>query len=187
MTKDPNKPAPDLAETSSFADLVKVDKRIVDDSHQPPSVTPKLLRRRRPELSAAQQMKQQQAEFFFSDTYRAHFAEGAIRYLAPGTASHVLKQLRRGDFAPELFLDLHGLTQAVAKQEIAALLYACQKQQVDCCAIMSGHGQGILKENLPHWLVQHPAVKAFHQAPKQWGGDAALLILLELPQSSAQS
>lgn len=61
---------------------MKVDKRIVDDSHQPASATPKRLRRRRPELSAAQQMKQQQAEFFSLIPIARTLLEGAIRYLA---------------------------------------------------------------------------------------------------------
>ncbi|MER1720864.1 endonuclease SmrB, partial [Proteus terrae] len=28
-------------------------------------------------------------------------------------------------------------------------------------------------------LAQHTDVIAFHQAPKEWGGDAALLVLVE--------
>ncbi len=31
------------------------------------------------------------------------------------------KKLRRGDYSPELFLDLHGLTQLQAKQELGGV------------------------------------------------------------------
>ena len=44
---------------------------------------------------------------------------------------------------------------------------------------MHGHGKHILKQQTPLWLAQHPDVIAFHQAPKEWGGDAALLVLVE--------
>lgn len=157
-----------------FREQVKVDRRIRSETVQAPR--PQRVIKR---TGSNTPERQQQAEFFFSDTFRAHFPEGPVRYCAEGESSHLLKQLRRGDYPPELFLDLHGMTQAEAKREIAALLHACTKQNVDCCSIMSGHGKGILKENLPHWLVQHPAVRAFHQAPAAHGGNAALLILLQ--------
>ncbi|WP_315865611.1 MAPEG family protein, partial [Klebsiella pneumoniae] len=34
----------------------------------------------------------------------------------------------------------------------------------------------------PLWLAQHPHIMAFHQAPKEYGGDAALLILIEVEE-----
>jgi DNA-nicking Smr family endonuclease len=163
---------------SIFKQSVQVDRRIHHDQHIPERRLPKL---KRPGAAHdIQSQRQQQAEFYFSETYRAHFPEGPIRFRAEGESQHILKQLRRGDYAPELMLDLHGLTQQTAQREIGALLRACQQQHIDCCAIMSGHGKGILKENLPHWLVQHPAVRAFHQAPRAWGGDAAILVLVKL-------
>lgn len=161
-----------------FRDQVKVDRRIRSETHQPPR--PKRIAAARIREPENQVRKQQHAEFFFSDTFRAHLPEGPVRYCAETEPSHLLKQLRRGDFPPELMLDLHGMTQATAKRELAALLHACSRQHVECCAVMSGHGKGILKENLPHWLVQHPAVRAFHQAPAEYGGAASLLVLLKV-------
>lgn len=163
---------------SLFRASVQVDRRIRNET-----VEPYRPRQQRVKTQAANpSTRQQQAEFFFSDTYRTHLPEGAVRYCADNNATYILKQLRRGDFEPELFLDLHGLTRAQAKREIAALLNACQREHVSCCAIMSGHGRGILKDSLPHWLVQHPAVRAFHQAPPHHGGQASLLVLVHLPE-----
>lgn len=160
-----------------FREQVKVDRRIRSETHQPSRQRTFAM----PQQQRAQTSERQQhAEFFFSDTYRAHFPEGPVRYCIAGESTHILKQLRRGDYPPELMLDLHGLTQVAAKREIAALLQACQRQHIECCAIMSGHGKGILKQNLPHWLVQHPAVRAFHQAPAPYGGDATLLVLVQI-------
>ncbi|MGL5628054.1 MAG: Smr/MutS family protein, partial [Plesiomonas shigelloides] len=41
-------------------------------------------------------------------------------------------------------------------------------------------GRHVLKRQTPLWLAQHPQVRAFYQAPKEWGGDAALLVLLDV-------
>lgn len=51
-----------------------------------------------------------------------------------------------------------------------------------CACVMHGHGKHILKQQTPLWLAQHPHVMAFHQAPKEYGGDAALLVLIEVEE-----
>lgn len=48
--------------------------------------------------------------------------------------------MRRGDYSPELFLDLHGLTQLQAKQELGALIAACRREHIFCACVMHGHG-----------------------------------------------
>lgn len=120
--------------------------------------------------------------FYFSDEYEPLLNEndGIVKYLCEGEDSHLLKQLRRGDFSPELFLDLHGLTREQAKMELAALLLACENERVNCASIMTGYGTFTLKKQIPRWLVQHPKVRALHQAPREWGGEAAILILVDV-------
>lgn len=125
--------------------------------------------------------EQKDTAFFFSDEYEPLLREEneKIKYLREDIDPYILKQLRRGDFQPELFLDLHGLTREQAKKELAALILACEKEQVYCASIMTGFGTRTLKEQIPRWLVQHPKIIALHQAPREWGGDAAILILVE--------
>ena len=106
-----------------------------------------------------------------------------MRYLRADVSHFELKKMRRGDYSPELFLDLHGLTQQQAKQELGALIAACRREHVFCACVMHGHGKHILKQQTPLWLAQHPHVMAFHQAPKEYGGDAALLLLIEVEES----
>ncbi|GAA3903716.1 MULTISPECIES: endonuclease SmrB [Gibbsiella] len=133
--------------------------------------------------AAPQRLLQEQvdASFYFSDEFQPLLDEdGPARYVRPGYSHFELKKLRRGDYVPDLFLDLHGLTQKQAKQELGALLAACQREHVHCACVMHGHGKHILKQQTPLWLAQHPAVLAFHQAPKEWGGNAAILVLVEL-------
>ncbi|WP_375058161.1 endonuclease SmrB [Zobellella sp. DQSA1] len=116
----------------------------------------------------------------FSDIYEPYLdQDGPTRFRQPDTSAYELKKLRRGDYVPDLFLDLHGLTQDQAKEELSALLLAARRQHTRCVSIMHGHGKHILKQRLPMWLAQHPQVLAFHQATREWGGDAALLVLLK--------
>ena len=121
------------------------------------------------------------AQFHFSDEFEPDLnKQGPMKYVREGVDSFEVKNLRRGHYAPDLILDLHGLDQHQAKKELAALLYACQKEHAQCICIVHGIGSHILKNKVPHWLVQHPDVMAFHQAPLEWGGNGALLALIEL-------
>ncbi|MDF2178037.1 endonuclease SmrB [Aliiglaciecola sp. CAU 1673] len=121
------------------------------------------------------------ASFEFSDGFEAWFdPKLAVKYIRPMADHHLLKQLRRGDYVPEFILDLHGLKRDEAKAEIAALLYTAVKQHCDCVCIVHGIGEHVLKRSTPNWLIQHPDVVAFHQAPLEWGGDGALLVLLDI-------
>ncbi|MFD1806146.1 endonuclease SmrB [Pasteurella oralis] len=125
--------------------------------------------------------EQEDTLFYFSDEYEPLLNEEcAVKYLREGEDSHLLKQLRRGDFSPELFLDLHGLTREQAKLELASLIQACENEHIYCASVMTGYGSYVLKRQIPRWLVQHPKIRALHQAPKEWGGDAAILILLDV-------
>ncbi|HBO38171.1 MAG TPA: endonuclease SmrB, partial [Pasteurellaceae bacterium] len=110
--------------------------------------------------------KKEDTLFYFSDEYEPLLnEESAVKYLRENEDSYLLKQLRRGDFSPGLFLDLHGLTREQAKWELAALIQACQNEHVFCASIMTGYGTYTLKKQIPRWLVQHPKVRALHQAP----------------------
>lgn len=125
--------------------------------------------------------KKQFAEFNFSDEFEPLLnQQGPLKYVRDDVDSFEAKNLRRGQYQPDLILDLHGLTQQQAKQELSSLLYACQKEHAQCLCIVHGIGNRILKRKVPHWLVQHPDVMAFHQAPLEWGGDGAVLVLMEL-------
>jgi DNA-nicking Smr family endonuclease len=127
--------------------------------------------------------KQAQANFAFSDLYQAHFdKQGPIKYCRNDIPAYTLKQLRRGDFAPEWVLDCHGMTKTEMKNELISMFYQAHQQHVHCVSILHGIGSGVLKQSLPHYLVQHPNVQAFHQAPLEDGGQGALLVLLEIPE-----
>ncbi|WP_118986332.1 endonuclease SmrB [Photorhabdus sp. CRCIA-P01] len=162
-----------------FQQSVAGTKRINQDTvlHSP--------RRKKISYIAPERVQQEQidASYYFSDEFQPNLdTEGPTRYVRGDTNHYELKKLRRGDYSPELFLDLHGLTQMQAKQEIGALIAACRREHVYCACIMHGHGKRILKQQTPLWLAQHPDIIAFYQAPKEWGGNAALLMLIELDE-----
>ena len=66
-----------------------------------------------------------------------------------------------------------------------ALLY--QKRSVIVRAFSTVLVSIFLKQKAPLWLAQHPDVMAFHQAPLEFGGDGALLVLLSIPEKEKQS
>lgn len=125
-------------------------------------------------------LKQASAEFEFSDEFQGHFESiGPLKYTRSDAQTYLVKQLRRGDFPPDLILDLHGYRRSEAKLEVAALIHAAVKEHYGCVCIVHGVGKSILKTTVPSWLIQHPKVLAFHQAPLEWGGQGALLVLIE--------
>ena len=125
--------------------------------------------------------QQKQAEFYFSDGYVPHLNdEGPMRYCRDDVEKYELKKLRRGDYVPELVLDLHGLNQNDAKMEILAMFKECKKCQIECCVIVHGVSGGTLKARTPYWIAQYPDLLAFHQAPLEWGGQGALIVLLDI-------
>ncbi|TCW00363.1 endonuclease SmrB [Biostraticola tofi] len=162
-----------------FRESIAGARPLVQDKIAPPK--PKLKKPVPPTRRLIQE--QVDASFYFSDEFQPLLSdEGPARYVRPDVSQYEVKKLRRGDYTPELFLDLHGLTQAQAKQELGALIAACRREHVHCACVMHGHGKHILKQQTPLWLAQHPDVQGFHQAPKPFGGDAALLVLIGLEE-----
>lgn len=163
---------------SLFREAVKGSKKINHDTIGPLPARDKVNQKKRRVKHDSVAEISRAASDFFSDEFKGYIAEGPVKYVAEAESHYLLKQLRRGDYSPEMLLDLHGLTVAAAKQELAAMLKACEQQLVECCCIMHGHGSGKLKQQIPHWLIQYPGLRAFHQAPKEWGGDAAVVVLI---------
>lgn len=160
--------------SDSFADLFGDVKPLAQDKRH--FGTPL-----KTKVEVVEKAVQVEADSYFSDTYQPLLpVEGPMRWMRPDCDSFEVKRLRRGDYVPDLLLDLHGYRQSEAKLEIAALIHACIKEHIQCCCVMHGYGTGILKQQVPMWLAQHPQIKAFHQAPKEWGGDAALLVLVDI-------
>ncbi|MDE4051870.1 endonuclease SmrB [Glaesserella parasuis] len=165
-------------ELALFREAIKGTKKIKQDTFVP-KVEP------RKKINEIRELEEKaDTLFYFSDEYEPLLTEenDKVKYRREDVDPYILKQLRRGDFHPELFLDLHGLTKENAKKELASLILACEREGIYCASIMTGYGTRALKYQIPRWLVQHPKVIALHQAPREWGGNSAILILIEQPE-----
>ncbi|WP_075433685.1 endonuclease SmrB [Buchnera aphidicola] len=90
-----------------------------------------------------------------------------------------LKKLKQGEYIPEVVLDLHGMNLYQAKKELGKLIAICHQEKIFCASILHGYGKKILKKQIPFWLSRHPDILAFHQAPKIFGYDAAILVFIK--------
>jgi DNA-nicking Smr family endonuclease len=120
-------------------------------------------------------------EFDISDT-REHI-EGAVAGLDP----RILRRLRRGDFALQAHLDLHGMTAEPARLAVDRFLAETAQAGYRCVLIVHGRGLNskdqipILKERLKVWLARGRAARlvlAFATARPVDGGAGALYVLL---------
>ena len=105
-------------------------------------------------------------------------------FARPGISRGTLRQLRRGHFAVQGEIDLHGLTQAQAQQALRDFLLEIRRQRLRCVRIVHGKGRGsgqrgpVLKNRVNAWLRQVDEVLAFCSAPARDGGTGAIYVLL---------
>ncbi len=101
-----------------------------------------------------------------------------------GVQPTVMRKLRRGQFAIQAHLDLHGLTSAEAKARLAVFLQQCSGNGLRCVRIVHGKGNSspgkvpVLKPRVAHWLAQRNEVIAYASARQVDGGTGAIYVLL---------
>lgn len=107
-----------------------------------------------------------------------------LLYRGPGLQERQFRKLRRGQFAIQAELDLHGLTAETARHTVAAFLERSRKSDLRCVRIIHGKGKGshqrrpIIKARLDRWLRQRNEVIAFCSARPVDGGTGAVYVLL---------
>lgn len=121
------------------------------------------------------------AHFDITDT--REYIEGVVVGLDP----RVVRRLRRGDFAWQSHLDLHGLTATEARAAIDRFILESFRAGRRCVLIVHGRGLNskdhtpVLKERLKSWLAHGRIAKvvlAFATARPCDGGAGALYVLL---------
>ncbi len=107
-----------------------------------------------------------------------------LSFRRPGVGADVVTRLRRGHWAIQAELDLHGLRRDEARDELAAFVRGAAQRGQRCLRVVHGKGHGspgrqpVLKGKVHKWLGQSADVIAFAQASGPQGGAGALIVLL---------
>jgi DNA-nicking Smr family endonuclease len=107
-----------------------------------------------------------------------------ISFRRPTVREEVLRKLKRGQFAVEAEIDLHGLSRHAAHDALRQFLNDCIVRGLRCVRIIhgkglrSGPGGPVLKHVVDHWLRKIDDVVAFASARPVDGGTGAVYALL---------
>ena len=111
--------------------------------------------------------------------------DDGLSFRRPGVQDEVLTRLRRGQWAIQAQIDLHGLRRDEARDALAAFVRLSLQRGQRCVRVVHGKGLGspgrepVLKAKVQRWLAQCAEVIAFTQAAAPQGGAGALIVLLE--------
>lgn len=122
-----------------------------------------------------------------ADTLSDHGAGDVApdEYLSNGLNRMTLRKLRRGEWPVQDEIDLHGLNSEEARRLLTVFLHQATQHGLRCVNVIHGkgwhsvQGEGLLKRLARHWLIQHPQVLAFCDAPLNAGGSGAVRVLLK--------
>jgi len=107
-----------------------------------------------------------------------------LSYRRPEVSVDVVHKLRRGHWALQAQIDLHGLRRDQAREALSSFVHESGRRGLRCVRVVHGKGNGspgresILKSRVRRWLVQKNEVLAFVQARASDGGAGALMVLL---------
>ena len=111
--------------------------------------------------------------------------DDSLSFRRRGIGPEVVRKLRRGVWAIQAELDLHGLRRDQAREALGAFMRLSERQGLRCVRVIHGKGNGspgrepVLKSKVKTWLVQRQEVIAFAQARAADGGHGAVLVLLQ--------
>jgi len=107
-----------------------------------------------------------------------------LSFRRPHITEAVLLKLRRGQYAVDAEVDLHGLIAAEAKVVLRDFIAEAAQRGHSCLRIVHGKGKRsgsrgpVLKHLVNHWLQRMDAVLAFGSARAVDGGSGAVYVLL---------
>ncbi len=102
----------------------------------------------------------------------------------PQVPHRILQRLRRGQYAIQDELDLHGASAQQAHRLLRDFIADAREHDHGCVRIIHGNGRQsdspapVLKNLVDQWLRLRSDVLAFHSAPPAQGGTGAVLVLL---------
>jgi DNA-nicking Smr family endonuclease len=119
--------------------------------------------------------------------------DDSLSFRRPQIGPEVVRKLRRGVWAIQAQLDLHGLRRDAARERLCDFLRAAGDERLRCVRVIHGKGNGspgrepVLKAKVKSWLAQNAGVLAFTQARAAEGGAGALVVLLASRQGPARA
>ena len=111
--------------------------------------------------------------------------DDGLSFRRANIAPDVLIRLRRGQWAIQAQIDLHGLRRDEARDHLSAFVRQALQRGQRCVRVVHGKGLGspgrepVLKAKVQRWLAQCAEVIAFTQATPAQGGAGALMVLLQ--------
>lgn len=122
----------------------------------------------------------------------------SVRKTVPGLDRNTSERLRKGKLFIEGRVDLHGMTRREAHSRLKSFLGSAHRQGKRCVLVITGKGsstqmtddapfmgggrKGILKEEVPRWLMEpdlRRLVLDYREAQVKHGGSGALYVLLK--------
>lgn len=110
--------------------------------------------------------------------------DDGLSFRRPGVGPDVVAKLRRGHWALQGQVDLHGCNRDEARELLASYIRESHRRGLRCLRVVHGKGHGspgkqpVLKARVQRWLAQCAEVIAFAQATGPQGGAGALMVLL---------
>ena len=110
--------------------------------------------------------------------------DDGLSFRRPGIGPDVVIKLRRGHWALQGQLDLHGCNRDEARTLLVGYIRDSHQLGKRCLRVVHGKGHGspgrqpVLKGKVQRWLAQCAEVIAFAQASGPQGGAGALMVLL---------
>jgi DNA-nicking Smr family endonuclease len=171
------------AETQLFERAVGAVKRMPESVRAP---APKTI------VAPVAKQRQKDEEAVLRDALSDEFdastlldTDEMLSFRRPGIGRDVTHKLRKGDWAIQGEVDLHGLRTEEARVVLAEFIRNAHRQGLRCLRVVHGKGLGspgktpVLKSKVHSWLVQKNQVMAFVQAKPAEGGAGALVVLLK--------
>lgn len=141
-----------------------------------------------PEPRQREQDEQQALRQALSDDFDVDSlleTDEALSFRRASISQEVVRKLRRGHWALQGQIDLHGLRRDQARESLGEFIHQAARTGMRCVRVVHGKGNGspgrepVLKARVRRWLVQKQEVLAFTQARASEGGNGALIVLLQ--------
>ena len=110
--------------------------------------------------------------------------DDGLSFRRPGIGPDVVTRLRKGQWALQGQIDLHGYNRDEARLMLGQFIQESHRRGMRCLRVVHGKGHGspgrqpVLKAKVQRWLAQSAEVIAFAQASGPQGGAGALVVLL---------